>query len=117
MPWRPHGHFDVNPTSPRALGDCDRCYRTFNLERLQWQFEWRGNRLMNLRVLVCSECLDRPQEQNRPIILPPDPVPVFNPRPENFASDNAGGITVPIESTIYYDEPGVNYDASFRYEP
>lgn len=45
---------------------------------------------MNLRIRVCSHCTDRPSNQLRTIILPPDPVPVLDPRPENFTTANAG---------------------------
>ena len=50
--------------------------------------QWSGSQLQNLRLLVCDTCLDVPQQQLRSIVLPPDPLPVFNPRPENFAADN-----------------------------
>lgn len=44
--------------------------------------DWRGNQLSNLRLLVCPRCYDTPQENgNRPVILPPDPEPVKDPRP------------------------------------
>jgi hypothetical protein len=56
----------------------------FNHVNLAWQFDWRGNQLTNIRVLVCKQCTDKPFELNRPIVLPPDPLPVQNPRPENF---------------------------------
>jgi len=44
--------------------------------------------------LVCKSCLDVPQEQLRTIILPPDPVPISNPRPENY--ENANNPNSPI---------------------
>lgn len=40
--------------------------------------------LQNLRILVCDECLDVPAIQLKTIILPPDPLPVLNPRPEAY---------------------------------
>jgi len=40
--------------------------------------------LVNLRLLVCPECLDVPQPQLRTIIIPADPLPIPNPRPENY---------------------------------
>lgn len=43
---------------------------------------------MSLQILVCRECLDIPQSQLRPIVLPPDPVPIFNPRPEAYTQDD-----------------------------
>lgn len=51
---------------------------------------WRGNDLVNIRLLVCKDCYDTPFQLNRPLYLPPDPEPVDQPRPENFAIDEAG---------------------------
>jgi hypothetical protein len=51
-------------------------------KNLTWQWDWRGPRLANLRILVCSTCLDIPQPSGRkPIKIGPDPVPVRDPRP------------------------------------
>lgn len=76
--------------APRALAVCDRCGFMYNHDMLQWQWDWqRGPRLFNLRILVCQSCLDIPQESGRTIVLPPDPIPIRNPRPENYAvADN-----------------------------
>lgn len=60
----------------------------FNHDQLQFQHQWAGPKLQNLRLLVCRSCLDVPQEGLRTIILPPDPVPIQNPRPEQYVSDN-----------------------------
>lgn len=62
----------------------------WNLDRLQWQWDWQqGPRLKNLRILVCPDCYDKPQENGRTIVLPPDPIPIKNARPENYAlADN-----------------------------
>ena len=48
--------------------------------------DYRGNTLQNLRLLVCPRCLDTPQDQLRPIIVPPDPIPIKDPRPGFYAS-------------------------------
>lgn len=88
MAWRPHGRARVSARDPKAFAVCDRCSIWTNLNRLSWQFQWSGDRLTDLKILVCNECLDVPQQQLRSIILPPDPLPVFNPRPENFDADN-----------------------------
>lgn len=73
---------------PRAHAICDRCSMRFNHDELQWQFQWVGPRLQNLRLLVCPTCLDVPQEGLRTIVLPPDPVPIQNPRPERYELAN-----------------------------
>ena len=67
---------------PRALGKCDRCGAIYQHDQLQFQYQWAGPKLQNLRILVCRSCLDLPNEQLRTIVLPPDPVPIQNPRPE-----------------------------------
>lgn len=85
---RPTSRFQVNPDSPRARGVCDRCGQHWLHSALVWQFEWVGPKLQNLRIFVCPECLDRPQPNIRTIVLPPDPVPIMNARPENYVVDN-----------------------------
>ena len=87
---RPHGRANTSPRSPRAHGICQRCGFEYNLEDLAWQYDWQqGPKLFNLRIKVCASCLDIPQESGRTIVLPPDPIPVTYPLPENYAlADN-----------------------------
>jgi hypothetical protein len=61
---------------------------------LRWQFDWRGNAMQNLRILVDHRCEDEPQPQLRPILIGPDPYPVRDPRP-GFASSQQGPIPAP----------------------
>lgn len=54
------------------------------------QFQWdyySGPTMQNTGFLVCDRCLDAPAEQQRLIILPPDPPPFFNTRPEPYFVD------------------------------
>lgn len=84
---RPHGKAQISARNPRALGVCDRCGFLWNNDRLQWQWDWKfGPRLQNLRIQVCPECLDIPQESGRTIVLPPDPLPIPFPNPEDYAA-------------------------------
>lgn len=84
---RPHGNAEISARSPRALGICQRCGFMYNLRSLQWQWDWQqGPRLRNLMIQVCPTCLDVPQENGRTIILPPDPVAVPFPLPEDYAA-------------------------------
>lgn len=78
----------ISRTRPRAHAICDRCGFRYNHDELQFQYQWAGTKLQNLRLLVCETCLDKPQEGLRTIVLPPDPVPINNPRPENYVSAN-----------------------------
>lgn len=85
---RPHGRFRVDAASPEAKAVCDRCGFIVQLSDLNWQYQFVGPRLMNLRLYVCDQCLDKPQPNLRTIILPPDPTAVNNPRTENYVSDD-----------------------------
>lgn len=85
---RPHPRgAETDPTRPRAWARCDRCGWQYNLYKLNWQYEWRGMQLQNLQILVCDTCLDDPQRQLGSIVLPPDPMPVMNARPEQYEID------------------------------
>ena len=80
----PHGRARVNATSPSAFAICDRCGFLYNHRDLHWQYDYRGRSLANLRILVCETCEDKPQNQLKPRIIPPDPVPIMNARPERY---------------------------------
>lgn len=80
----PHGRAKVDANSPRAFGICDRCGFLYNHSDLHWQYDFRGRSLANLRILVCETCEDTPQNQLKPRVIPPDPVPIPNARPERY---------------------------------
>lgn len=80
------GRAITDPDNPRAHAICDRCGFRYNLHNLSWQYDWAGASIVNRRLLVCSPCRDTPQEQLRAIVIPADPMPVRNPRPENFVN-------------------------------
>ena len=88
------GRARVSAKNPQAQGVCDRCGIWYNLVNLEWQYEWRGTALQNIWIRVCGRCLDVPQEQNRAIQLPADPVPVWQPRVENFVAAETNYRTV-----------------------
>lgn len=93
MAWRFKGRAQVSPSNPRAFAVCDRCGIWYNHVSLRWQPQWAGTRQQNLKLLVCSRCWDVPQPQLKARILPPDPVPIRNPRPEDFNTANNTFIT------------------------
>lgn len=78
------GRARTSSRNPQAHAICDRCGCRYNLKDLSFQYDWRGPVLQNLRILVCPPCIDTPQEQLRTIVLPADPVPVLNARPQDF---------------------------------
>jgi hypothetical protein len=85
---RPHPRkTETDPFSPRAWATCDRCGFVSNLYKLSWQYDWRGAKLDNVRILVCEECYDDPQRQLGFVFIPPDPLPEINARVELYALD------------------------------
>ena len=80
------GRARISSRNPTAQAVCDRCGIWYSHSDLQFQFDWRGASIQNLRILVCSECLDVPQQQLRAIVLPADPDPIKNPRTQDFVA-------------------------------
>lgn len=83
------GHAEVDPNAPRAWATCDRCGANWNHYRLSWDRQWAGPQIINRRFLVCPPCTDVLQPQLRTIVIPPDPPPILNARPEPYAMDEA----------------------------
>lgn len=81
MPILHSVHAPVSLRHPTAWKICDRCGFRYSIPKTTWQYDWRGNQLQNLWLIVCPRCDDVPQPQLRPIIIGPDPVPVKDPRP------------------------------------
>lgn len=80
------GRARTSASNPQAHAICDRCGFRYNHINLRWQFDWRGASLQNLRLLVCNTCYDAPQEQLRAIVVPADPVPIVQPRIQDFVT-------------------------------
>lgn len=95
MSFRPHPKMArVDPANPSAWGTCDRCGQIGNLRDFVWDREWAGPKIINKRFLVCRRCDTAPNPQLQTIILPPDPDPIFNARPEPYALDELPAIRV-----------------------
>ena len=85
MAWASQsGRAITNPSAPRAFAVCDFCGFWYNHHKLSWNYEWQGTQLVNLRFLVCDTCNDKPNPQLRARLMPADPVPIQNPRPEQY---------------------------------
>lgn len=104
MSDRPKGKYvRVDAENPEAVGLCDYSGLLFNRSDLLKQMEWRGNSLQWTGFYVGRPYVDVPNEQNRPPILPPDPVPIKDPRPFQAQSitwsNNPLGLWPSIEFT------------------
>lgn len=104
------GRARTSVSNPQAHAICDRCGFRYNHVDLQWQYDWRGATMQNIRILVCNTCYDTPQEQLRAIVVPADPVPIIQPRTQDFvqAETNYQTITQPsaIDPTTGIPIPG-----------
>ena len=80
------GRARTDARNPQAHAICDRCGFRYNHVALRWQYDWRGASIMNIRLLVCDTCYDMPQEQLRAIVIPADPIPIQNPRTQDFVT-------------------------------
>lgn len=82
----------TNMRSPEPTGLCMRCGFYYHLSYLVEQWEWAGPGMVNKRILVCPRnCLDKPNEQLRTIVIGPDPVPPSRPSPTFYAQQSQGG--------------------------
>lgn len=77
-----NGHARASPSNPIGVFLCDRCTMVWPRTAARRQFYWSGARLADSGLIVCTKCLDDPNEQYRALILPPDPIPFDNPRPD-----------------------------------
>jgi hypothetical protein len=113
MSYRPKGrHVRIDRDFPEALGICDKTGFVFNRKDLVRQMEWRGNALIWTGFYVGLPYVDTPNEQLRPPILPPDPVPIFYPRlqqPQNITWSTASFATWSTP-TIYRFSDQQEYD-------
>ena len=78
------GRARTSSSNPQAHAICDACGFRYNRVDLRMQMEWRGASMASKNLLVCHRCYDVPQEQLRAFVVPADPMPIINPRPENF---------------------------------
>jgi len=61
--------------------------------RMVWQYRYAGSELINTRLLVHPDEYDIPNEQFKTLILPPDPDPLMNARPEQYVIDETDWLT------------------------
>lgn len=94
------GRARTSSSNPQAHAICDRCGFRYNRVNLNWQYDWRGAALQNVRILVCDTCMDTPQEQLRAIVVPADPVPIDQPRTQDFVQAETNYQTITAPATI-----------------
>jgi hypothetical protein len=56
--------------------------------------------MMNIRLLVCDTCYDQPQEQLRAIVVPADPIPIDQPRIQDFVTAESNTRVTSGQNTV-----------------
>src|SRR5215831_14185356 len=107
--FAPKGHARVDPQHPAAFAICDMCGFQYNHRDLRWEVQWFGNQIRKTGFLVCPTCWDHPNPTLRPKVLPPDPVPILNPRRE----PTAGAVSLAVDVTTESGDPLIAEDGSF----
>lgn len=68
---------------------------------MQFQYDFLGGSVpQSLGLLVCPTCLDDLSWQQKLLILPPDPPPFFNTRPEPYVVDETDWLTTQDDDII-----------------
>ena len=109
MAKRPHPRRTTTDPHAGPWTTCDRCSFVVSMNRMQFQYDYMGGSSpQNLGLLVCEKCLDDLSFQQKLLILPPDPQPIFNTRPENYVVDETNWLTT-VEDEIYDTTSGDDY--------
>ena len=90
---------------------CSRCGWIWSGVSMRFQFDYMGGSIpQSTGLLVCPRCEDEWDTQRKLLILPPDPAPFRNTRPENYMADESGP-TQALAAVLNSDE--VEIGASF----
>jgi hypothetical protein len=90
----------TDPDAPQAFGTCDYCGGFYNLVQLRPQYEYYGDAIEDTGYLACYRCISQPQAQLSTPILPEDPKPILNPRPEYYWTPADSAINPAVAQTI-----------------
>ncbi len=119
MSYRPSPKYASKNPRLGPWATCDRCSMLDNLSRMQFQYDYLGGMTpQNKHILLCKRCLDQLAFQRKLIVLPPDPPPVFNTRPENYFVDETNFLATETSPTNiqaanqYVTTGGTNYISS-----
>jgi hypothetical protein len=85
-----------------AWAICDFCFKQVQRTDLVPDRQYMGTEVRPTGFLVCKyTCVDRPQPQQKAIRIPPDPLPVQDPRVDNFATGLFGFTQYGLVPDVY----------------
>lgn len=101
MAHRPHPKGTTTNPAAGPWSACDFCGFLYSLSRLGFQYDFYGGSVpQNSGYLVCDHCRNDLAYQFKLLILPPDPKPIFNTRPEPYAVDETDWLTTQDDDII-----------------
>src|SRR5262245_33980055 len=93
MPHRPKPKYASKDPAEGPWTTCDRCGFIWSGVNMAFQFDYVGGPVpQNLGLEVCPRCYDAANYQQKQLVLPPDPPPFGNTRPENYMVDETGPV-------------------------
>lgn len=111
MSYRPSPKYASKDSRLGAWTTCDRCGFISNQSDMQFQYDFLGGSTpQSTGYLVCPRCLDDLRWQNMLLIIPPDPPPIYNTRPETYTVDETTWLTTE-DSEIISTEDGSEFIA------
>lgn len=94
MTHRPHPKYASNDARRGPWANCSDCGFNWSLSDLQFQYDFQGGSVpTNTGWLRCPRCITPLTYQRKLIIIPPDPPPIFNTRPEPYYVDQTDWLT------------------------
>jgi hypothetical protein len=107
--YRPQPKYASSDAKRGAWTTCDVCGFIWNQSDMAFQFDFLGGSVpQSTGYLKCPKCMDALNYQRQLIIIPPDPPPLFNLRPENYTVDETNWLTTQdgdIIQTVDSSEP------------
>jgi hypothetical protein len=91
---------------------CDVCGFIWSMCDMSFQYDFLGGSTpVSTHVLKCPKCINDLRWQAKLIIIPPDPPPLFNTRPETYTIDETNFLTTQ-DGDIIDTESGKSYITS-----
>lgn len=94
MTNRPYPKYASRDARRGPITTCSTCGLLWSQSSMSFQYNFRGgNTPINTQILRCPRCIDGIQWQAKLIVIPPDPPPFFNTRPESYVVDETNWLT------------------------
>lgn len=104
MSYRPQPKYATSDATRGPWTTCDVCGFIWQMCDMQFQYDYLGGSVpQSTGYLKCPKCLDQLNQQRQLIIIPPDPPPLFNTRPENYTVDETNWLVTDEASILVTD--------------